>query len=219
VKASRQNATTAGAKLLEAVKKQFAGDTVREATSGEVKALRSENHELKLVVAEITIANPLLKKSCGSCRMNLSATTPITSRLLSEDSRRTRPPDLLRHPRLTGCDSLGRPSSDCPARFPIEKSARGSRFQAEFQPNYPSSRAPRCRRSVTLRPIRELANIRDVQRKFRGRSNTPKPRRAAASAIRLSVPMLGTAGGGSFRFATSPVELLVRLSGVLPPSV
>jgi len=36
---------------------------VREATSDEVKELRSENRELKEVVAEITLKNRLLKKS------------------------------------------------------------------------------------------------------------------------------------------------------------
>ena len=39
--------------FLEAGKKQLAGDTVREATSDEVKDLRSETRELKEVVAEI----------------------------------------------------------------------------------------------------------------------------------------------------------------------
>jgi transposase len=48
--------------FLEAGKKQLAGDTVREATSGEVKELRSENLELKEIVAEITLANRVLKK-------------------------------------------------------------------------------------------------------------------------------------------------------------
>ena len=49
--------------FLEAGKKQLAGDTVREATSDEVKELRSENRELKEVVAEITLKNRVLKKS------------------------------------------------------------------------------------------------------------------------------------------------------------
>ncbi len=40
--------------FLEAGKKRLSGDTVREATSDEVKVLRSENRELKEVVAEIT---------------------------------------------------------------------------------------------------------------------------------------------------------------------
>ena len=49
--------------FLEAGKKQLAGDTVREATSDEVKDLRSANRELKEVVAEITLKNRILKKS------------------------------------------------------------------------------------------------------------------------------------------------------------
>ena len=49
--------------FLEAAKKQLAGDTVREATSDEVKELRAENRELKEVVAEITLRNRILKKS------------------------------------------------------------------------------------------------------------------------------------------------------------
>ncbi len=49
--------------FLEAGKKQLAGDTVREATSDEVKELRAENRELKEVVAEFTLKNRVLKKS------------------------------------------------------------------------------------------------------------------------------------------------------------
>ena len=49
--------------FLEAGKKQLAGDTLREATSDEVKDLRVENRELKEVVAEITLKNRVLKKS------------------------------------------------------------------------------------------------------------------------------------------------------------
>ena len=49
--------------FLEAGKKRLAGDTVREATSGEVKDLLSENRQLKEVVAEITLENRVLKKS------------------------------------------------------------------------------------------------------------------------------------------------------------
>ncbi len=49
--------------FLEAGKKQLAGDTVREATSDEVKELRGENRALKEVVAEITLKNRVLKKS------------------------------------------------------------------------------------------------------------------------------------------------------------
>ena len=49
--------------FLEAGKKRLNGDTVREATSDEVKVLRSENRELKEVVAEMTLKNRALKKS------------------------------------------------------------------------------------------------------------------------------------------------------------
>ena len=49
--------------FLEAGKKQLAGDTVREATSDEVKELRAENRALKEVVAEVTLDNRVLKKS------------------------------------------------------------------------------------------------------------------------------------------------------------
>jgi transposase len=49
--------------FLEAGKKRLSGDTVREATSSEVKDLRVENGELKEVVAELTLSNRVLKKS------------------------------------------------------------------------------------------------------------------------------------------------------------
>ncbi len=49
--------------FLEAGKKRLNGDTVREATSDEVKVLRSENRELKEVVAEMVLKNRVLKKS------------------------------------------------------------------------------------------------------------------------------------------------------------
>ena len=48
--------------FLEAGKKRLSGDTVREATTDEVKGLRSENRELEEVVAEMTLANRVLKK-------------------------------------------------------------------------------------------------------------------------------------------------------------
>jgi transposase len=49
--------------FLEAGKKRLNGDTVREATSDEVKELQGENRELKEVVAELTLKNRVLKKS------------------------------------------------------------------------------------------------------------------------------------------------------------
>jgi transposase len=49
--------------FLEAGKKRLMGDTKREATSGEVVALRSENEQLKALVAELSLRNRVLKKS------------------------------------------------------------------------------------------------------------------------------------------------------------
>ena len=49
--------------FLEAGKKRLAGDTAREATSDEVKALRAEMAQLKETVAELLMENRLLKKS------------------------------------------------------------------------------------------------------------------------------------------------------------
>ena len=49
--------------FLEAGRKRLAGDTVREATSGEVKGLRKESLVLKEALAELLMENRLLKKS------------------------------------------------------------------------------------------------------------------------------------------------------------
>ena len=49
--------------FLEAGKKRLAGDAVREATSDEVKDLRTEARQLKEALAEATLENRLLKKS------------------------------------------------------------------------------------------------------------------------------------------------------------
>lgn len=49
--------------FLEAGKRRLAGDTARDATSGEVKNLRSEMTALKEAVADLTLENRLLKKS------------------------------------------------------------------------------------------------------------------------------------------------------------
>src|SRR6056297_1330934 len=56
--------------FLEAGKQRVAGDTARQATSPEVKDLRSESTALKEVVADLTLENRLLKKSMigdGEC--------------------------------------------------------------------------------------------------------------------------------------------------------
>lgn len=49
--------------FLEAGKKRLQGDTVREANSSEVAALRQENSQLKELVAELALKNKVLKKS------------------------------------------------------------------------------------------------------------------------------------------------------------
>ncbi len=49
--------------FLEAGKRRLSGDTARQATSPEVKELRSETLALKECVADLTLENRLLKKS------------------------------------------------------------------------------------------------------------------------------------------------------------
>ena len=49
--------------FLKAGKRRLAGDTTRQATSDEVKALRAEARQLKEALAEATLENRLLKKS------------------------------------------------------------------------------------------------------------------------------------------------------------
>lgn len=49
--------------FLEAGKKRLQGDTVREANSSEVSELRSENSQLKELVAELSLKTRMLKKN------------------------------------------------------------------------------------------------------------------------------------------------------------
>jgi len=49
--------------FLEAGKKRLAGDTEREASSGDVNVLRKESAQLKEALAETMLENRLLKKS------------------------------------------------------------------------------------------------------------------------------------------------------------
>jgi transposase len=49
--------------FLEAGKKRLAGDTERQANTGEVKDLRREMRDMKELVADLTLENRLLKKS------------------------------------------------------------------------------------------------------------------------------------------------------------
>ena len=49
--------------FLEAGKQRLAGNTSRQATSNEVKVLRNELETMKLMVAELSLKNRVLKKS------------------------------------------------------------------------------------------------------------------------------------------------------------
>jgi transposase len=49
--------------FLESGKRQLDGDTIREASSNEVKELRDENDELKMLVAELSLRTRVLKKT------------------------------------------------------------------------------------------------------------------------------------------------------------
>lgn len=49
--------------FMEAGKARLAGNTKRQASSGEVNELREENEQLKQAVAELLLANRVLKKS------------------------------------------------------------------------------------------------------------------------------------------------------------
>jgi len=49
--------------FLEAGKKRLLGDTVREATTDEVSSIRTENEQLKQLVADLSLKNVILKKS------------------------------------------------------------------------------------------------------------------------------------------------------------
>jgi transposase len=49
--------------FLEAGKARLRGDALREASTDEVQQLRQENERLKLLVADLSLDNLLLKKS------------------------------------------------------------------------------------------------------------------------------------------------------------
>ena len=49
--------------FLEAGKKRLHGDTAREANSSEVQALKKENEQLKMLLAELALNNRMLKKN------------------------------------------------------------------------------------------------------------------------------------------------------------
>jgi len=49
--------------FMEAGKARMRGDALRQANSDEVQALRQENERLKQLVADLSLANMVLKKS------------------------------------------------------------------------------------------------------------------------------------------------------------
>ena len=49
--------------FLEAGKQRLAGNTTRQADSSEVQEMRQENEQMKLLIAELSLNNRLLKKS------------------------------------------------------------------------------------------------------------------------------------------------------------
>ena len=49
--------------FLEAGKQRLAGNTTRQADSAEVKEMRQENEQMKLLIAELSLNNRRLKKS------------------------------------------------------------------------------------------------------------------------------------------------------------
>ena len=75
--------------FLEAGKKQLSGDTVREATSTEVKGLRAENSELKEVVAEMTLLSSTAFRSTSTrVRRSAAFSSCSLSAFLSKPPRR-----------------------------------------------------------------------------------------------------------------------------------
>jgi transposase InsO family protein/transposase-like protein len=69
--------------FMEAGKARLRGDTLREATSDEVKSLRQENERLKHLVADLSVANLLLKKA----RVRADRTAGIRAGECGEETR------------------------------------------------------------------------------------------------------------------------------------
>src|SRR5690606_29314099 len=76
--------------FLEAGKKRLAGDTAREASSDEVKQLRTEARQLKEALAEVTLENRLLKKSVIADGEDGESGTPHPTSLRSSEPSRPR---------------------------------------------------------------------------------------------------------------------------------
>ena len=64
--------------FLEAAKRRLSGDTARQASSGEVKDLRREMHDLKEALAEQVLENRLLKKNMLGLLTRLRQLGPLT---------------------------------------------------------------------------------------------------------------------------------------------
>jgi len=60
--------------FLESGRRQLNGDTIREASSNEVKELRDENDELKMLVAELSLRTRVLKKTLKGLEYSSSDT-------------------------------------------------------------------------------------------------------------------------------------------------
>ena len=95
--------------FLEAGKKRLAGDTVREATSDEVKVLRQEAVNLKEAVAELLMENRLLKKDViGDGEDNILDIQPLKvepgikdRRWPPQESSTAKPPRILLGPDIS----------------------------------------------------------------------------------------------------------------------
>ncbi len=107
---------------MEAGKKRLAGDTTREATSDEVRDLRTETRLLKETVAELLMENRLLKKSmigdggrymryCASEKFEIirlveQSSLPVRQTLLRLGIRRSTFYNWLKRYQLNGVDGL-----------------------------------------------------------------------------------------------------------------
>src|SRR6187200_16883 len=84
--------------FLEAGKKRLAGDTARQASSGEVKELRSEMRDLKEALAEQILENRLLKKSMTGDGGDTAHEIPSIREAGDHPPGRTLPPAGPPHP-------------------------------------------------------------------------------------------------------------------------
>ena len=130
--------------FLEAGKKRLAGDTARQASSGEVKDLRREMRDLKEALAEQMLENRLLKKSMtGDGGDSFKPTSTIKPglpgcRLLNQASSGV---DLLHKDRLsilTWISSTTNSPDICPQGQPGAVPARREGLQGQYSPGGPA---------------------------------------------------------------------------------